>query len=60
MRKKLIGVTLVLLFLPGGATKGVKGDDYVPDLGVSLDVAGWTALSSGQTVFLGKLHLLGA
>lgn len=49
----------VLLFLPGGATKGVKGDDYVPDLGVSLDVAGWTALSSGQTVFLGKLHLLG-
>lgn len=35
----------MLLFVPVGAVEGVKGDEYVPDLGVSLDVARWTSLS---------------
>lgn len=48
----------MLLFLPGGAAKGLKSGENVPDLGVSLDVAGWTVLSPGQTVFIGKLLLL--
>lgn len=31
----------------------MKGDEYVPDLGVSLDVVGWTALSPVRS---GSLH----
>lgn len=49
----------MLQFLPGEVPKGVKGDEDVPDLGVSLDVAGWTVLSPCQAVFIGKLLLLG-
>lgn len=53
--RKLIGSTWVLLFLLGGAAKEVRSDEYVPDLGVSLEVSGCAALHPGQAGFVGKL-----
>lgn len=46
----------MLLFLPGGAAKGVKGEGS--DLGVSLDVAVRTALSRVRQASLASSYLV--